>query len=471
MYGSQVITVTAQFGYAAITSRMAGPSSFGSYAIALSVSALVTLLSAGGVAQAVARMATLDELRIRALLCYSILVGGISGIFVWLSAPFWAELWGDPSATPVLQLLAWSALIAPISGVGTSVMRRQSSFRLLSSAIVISNVMGMLVGIYFVVQYRNATSLAVSAVVSQFLLVLATLILTKRVMWGFAAPKHARDELAFGGNLTAIKVAEYLIGNITKFSVSRWLGASYFGYWNRADMLATLPFQQVQTALLQVISPEFRHDIDEARRARRVWTDLLVLVSWVIIPLSFVAAVVLPDAVHVLFGPGWDAAAELTVPLAISAGLQTVSMVLATAVETLGRFRWMWITSCVLLVIQALGAVGVFVFRDLLVAMITLIGTQIIRHAVQVVLCGRRGFLDVSRLLRSYAAIVLVSAGIAAIAWTVTFLVSDQQDPLGCLPSAAVIVISLFIAWLGRKRLPPVIIAQQYGLLRKRGTA
>lgn len=471
MYGSQAITVVAQFGYAAVTSRLVGASGFGSYAIALAVAGLVSLLSAGGLAQSVSRMADLNVQRMRALLAYSVLLGSASAVFIWLTASFWADLWGDSAAVPVLQFLAFSALFAPISGIGTSLMRRQGSFRWLAGATVASNILGMCVGIIAVVNSPTAVSLAVSAVGSQFLVLIASLILTKRVMWGVAGLGHARHEVAFGGHLTAIKIAEYLIGNITKFSVSRWLGASYFGFWNRADMLATLPFQQVQTALLQVISPEFRHDIDRPDRAYRLWTDLLILVSWLVAPLSALAAVILPHVVPTLFGPGWDVSAALTLPLAISACLQTVSMVLSSAVETLGRFRWMWITSSVLIAIQVLGAVGIFIYRDMAAAMICLIGTQIIRHAMQVTLCGRHGYLDVPRLMRNYGAVFIYSSVLAATAFLVAVLLtSTPRNPTCFVLSGGLVCFVLFFTWFMRRRLPPLLIIQRYGLFATRAS-
>lgn len=469
IYGAQIVTVVAQFAYAAVTSRLVGPSTFGAYAIALSVSGLVTLLVAGGMAQAVARMPDMESKPLHGLVTFAVLLGIGGAVFTWFTAGLWASLWGDASADSAVQFLALGPLVAPLIALSTTVMRRQGSYRRLATVTLVSNLAGMVVGLVAVAQTRSATALAVSAVTSQLILLVASLLFSNRALWGIGRLGNARHEVVFSANLTAVKVAEYLVGNIMKFSVSRWLGSAYFGHWNRADMLATLPFQQVQNAMLQAVSPEFRHDIETPSRAFRVWTDLLTLVAWLALPVSAVAAVVLPSLVPLLFGAGWDVAGTLTAPLAIAAGLQTISMVLSTAVESLGRFRWMWITSVSLVMFQVAGAFALLVGRNIGIAMAVLLITQLIRQLIQVIQCRNSGYLDTKRLLRNYAVAVafsLLCAGIAAlIKWC---LVGAATQPLLLIAVALLLIIALVALWRNFHLLPPYVLAQRYGLASNR---
>lgn len=230
-------------------------------------------------------------------------------------------------------------------------------------------------------------------------------------------------------------------------------------------MLATLPFQQVQNALLQAVSPEFRHDVRAPERAFRVWTDLLILVAWFVVPASAVAAVVFPILVPFLFGPGWEIAAALTVPLAIAAGLQTLSTVLSSAVEALGRFTWMWATSAALITLQLAGAAALIVYRSIDVAMSCVIATQIARHVIQLGLCSKAGYIDLPRLLKNYLA-VLASAGCAAAsAGLLCWLVANSMEkpPLWAGVAAAVSAL-LLASWRYWRKFPPFVLAQKYGL-------
>lgn len=466
MYGAQLATVITQFGYAAVTSRLVGPSTFGAYAIALAVSGLVALLLSGGVTQSVARMKELEISRLRGLVTFALAIGICGSLFIWMTASIWAAVWGDNDATPVIQFLALNALIAPLTSVATTVLRRQGSFRRLALGTFISNVLGMGIGLAACLLYRSATALAVSAVAAQLLLLMASLFSCQRVLWGLASVRRARAEIVFSSNLTGIKLAEYLVGNMLRFGVSRWLGSSYFGHWNRADTLATLPFQQVQNALLQAVSPEFRHDIDNPGRAHRVWSDLLTLVAWFALPASAAAAVLLPVIVPLMFGPGWEIAAMISAPLALSAGLQTVSTVLSSAVESLGRFKWMWVTSGALIMVQLAGLLVLFYYRDLVVAMLFLILTQLTRHIVQLYQCHRWGYVDVKRLLFSYFGVGMFSLCTAAFVYFVLWLLYAAQGRIlfYAAPMAVALAV-LAVGWRLRAKLPPVILARRYGVI------
>lgn len=467
IYGSQVLTVLAQFAYAAVTSRLVGPAGFGSYAIALAVSGLVSLIAVGGIGQAVSRMVVIDDVRLRALVTFALLVGLGAAALLWLTAPLWAALWGDPAAAPVLEVLTVSAFTAPLAGVGASLMRRQGSFRAIAILSLAANLLGMFVGAIAVATWRSGTSLVVSAVIAQVALLVGVLLLTKRRLWGLAWPKHAVGEVIFSANLTAVKIAEYLVGNILKFSVSRALGSAFFGYWNRADMVATLPFQQVQTALVQAVSPEFRNDIESSRRAHRVWTDMLVLVAWLVIPLCTLAAVGLPAVVPYLFGPGWEVTAQITTPLALAAGMQTVSMVLSSAIETLGRYKWMWLTSSVLIVIQIFGAIMLFVVGDIAIAMACLIITQVARHAVQIALCNKYGYIDISSLLKNYLVIVLFAAVVGGEALVTLSLVPVAvREPFVLAIPVVLLTATASLTFIFRKHIPVVRVAARYGIGR-----
>lgn len=441
------------------------PAGFGAYAIALSVSGLVTLLATGGISQSIARMSVITQERIRGLVTYAALLGvGCAG-FVFLSAPLWAALWGEAGATDAIRVLSLAVLVAPLSGVGTTLLRRYGNFRLLAGITLSSNVLGMIVGAIVVLQVRSAAALVVSAIIAQILVLIGTVLTTKRAMWGLGGIGLARSEIAFSGRLSAYKFSEYIIFNLMRFSVSRFLGSSLFGHWNRADTLATLPFHQIQTALVQAVGPEFRHDISNPVRAFRVWTDLLVLVAWVVMPASVLAAIVLPGMVSLLFGPGWEIAAVLTSPLAIAAGLQTVSVVLSTAVESLGRFRWLWITSGCLITLQVVGAIALLLFRDISIAMIFLIATPLIRHGLQVFICGRHGYLNWRRLLASYGVVLVFSLGFGLAAWVVRLLVLlAPTSSFAGAGAGGLCVVTVAALWIWREHLPPIRLARTYGL-------
>lgn len=466
-YGAQFLTVVAQFAYAAITSRALGADGFGAYSVALAASGLVSLLAMSGLGQSMSRMVVLDKSRIRALVSYSLILGLAAGALLLFVAPLWAQLWGVEEATEPIRWLAVSTSLSPLFGLATGLMARSGKFRSLAIVTLCSNLAGMFLGAAAVLAWKTSSSLIVSAAIAQMLTLICALLLTDKLLFGLAPLRHGHAEIGYSGRLASTGFLSYITGNLLKFSMTKGISADSLGYWNRAEVLTLVPMQQVQGAIIRAVSPEFRHDIGVSTRARVVWTDMLILVSWASFSLAAVACVAVPPIVPVLFGSGWEIAASITGPLAVVGAFQILSTLLATAVEALGRFRWIVMTELLLITVQVIGAIFVFFLHDIWIAVVTLIVTNVVRHGWHVWLLGRSGYLNVSRLMRNYAASAAFATFLAVWIWyALQVLTSDDQVSLLWLFVVMICVVGVGVRL--RNRVPVVVIAQKYGLFGER---
>jgi len=467
VYGAQLVTVVVQFIYAAVTSRSVAPAGFGAYAVALSVTGLVSLLATGGLGQTVSRMVDIQRDRLRSLVTYALILGIVGGSILFLSAPLWAHLWGVDSAIPPIRWLAISSVASPFLGLSTGLMVRLGRFRQLALITVASNVSGMMVGAAAVLTWQSASSLVISSAVAQIAILCCSLFATDRHLFGLAKLKHGRSDIGYSGKLTVASFLAYLTGNITKLSMTRGIDAASLGYWNRAEVLTSLPLQQIQNALIRTVYPEFRHDIADSVRAKIVWTDMLILIAWIALPLSAGVAILVPPLVPFVFGDGWETAASLAGPLAIVGGLQVVSTLLSSAIEALGRFRWIWSTDAILIAIQVIAAVFIFVYKNMFLAVIALLVTNVVRHGWQVWMAGRYGYLDVERLLRQYLVAIISSGLVAAVTWSfLELILASNGAHLYWLPTILLACAVSAIVFRVRELLPVVVLARRYGFLR-----
>jgi O-antigen/teichoic acid export membrane protein len=146
-YGAQILTIVFQLAYAAVVSRLAGASEFGAYSVALSITALISLIANGGMSQAVARLMVVDKLVVGAMSSFALILGVIVAAITFATASFWASLWGTPSATETIQWLSVSALFSPMFSLLTGLARRTGQFSHLAMSTVVCNVIGMVGGI------------------------------------------------------------------------------------------------------------------------------------------------------------------------------------------------------------------------------------------------------------------------------------------------------------------------------------
>ncbi|WP_442544872.1 oligosaccharide flippase family protein [Arthrobacter sp. KN11-1C] len=463
------MTVVVQFFYAAVTSRAVSPSGFGAYAIALTVTGLISLLSSGGLGQTVSRMLEIDRYRIRALVGYALILGAVSGTVLLLSAPLWASLWGAEAASEPIRWLTISASLSPLVGLATGLMARTGKFRRLAVITALSNIIGMAIGAIAVIVWHSASSLVVSASLAQLFILIGAMLGTDRQLFGFANLRGGRKDISYSGKLVSTSMLSYLTGNIVKFTLARGIDPSILGHWNRAEVLTLIPMQQVQSALIRAVYPEFRHDIEGSSRARTVWTDMLILAAWVSMTLSAIALVLVPPIIPILFGDGWGMAATIAGPLAVVGGLQILATLLGSGVEALGRFRWMVSTEVILILIQVIAAGLILVARDIWVALGALIATNLIRHGWHIFLLSRHGYLDARRLLRHYAIAGGFSTSIALAFWfSLQCIYMTNFSAVYWFLAILILIVPVGFYFRIRNKLPAIVVARRYGLIQTR---
>lgn len=462
---AQLGTAILQFLYAGVTSRLMGAEGFGAYAIALIVSGLVTLVANGGLGQSVSRMIEVDQSRLRGLTSYAVLLGLAGATALFFTAGLWASLWGSADSESLIRWLSLSALVAPHLSLVSGYLRRQSSFRSLAAATFFSNALGMTIGLAFVIGTRSPASLIASPVAAQIALWLILSTVTRWQLIRVGSLGHAREEIGFSWNVTIAGILAYLANNLSKWSVSRWVSPSTLGQWNRSDVVTVIPFFQLQTAISQVVYPEFRHDRNESERSRTVWPDLLGLVAWVAVPASCAGAVALPQIIPILFGPGWDLAAALSAPMSVICGVQVVTTVLGNAVEALGKFAWIWASQAIMILVQVVGVVATALTKSVIPAVISLGALVVGRQLWYLALCIRGGIIDGRLLTRNYAGVF----GGSLVAAAGMFLVVQTADDARLLPVTVVSVAAGgYMIFRFRQHLPPIRILNQYRSLAGR---
>lgn len=465
-YGAQLITVVVQFGYAALTSRILGGESFGLYAVALSVSALVTLLANGGLGQAAGRMTSIEIPRVRSLSMYGWLLGTAGAIILFFSAPFWANLWGVPEAVAPIRWMTLSAFVSPWLGLAAGLMRRQGQFKKFAMITVAFSILGMALGAIAVATWASPSALLVSPISSQIGIAIACGYYNATLLFGSVSLRHAKEDIGYSWKITVASLISYLNGNIGKWATSVGIGFAALGQWNRADVITTVPFQQLQNAMIGAVYPEFRHDRESGKRARRAWADLLGIVAWIVLPAATALAMLMPRVVPILFGPGWLLAAQLTVFLSLIGGIQAVVVMLGGAVEALGRFKWIWATQGLLLIVYASAAFMAIHWNDLTLIFWGMLIALAVQHILQVCLCSRAGYLDVRLLSHHYGQVAVGCTGVAVIIWFHIGLV-HMWETTPVLPYLLILMDLIVVATLikGRHRLPPIRIASAYGWL------
>jgi len=368
LLAGQVAVSVAQLLYAALTGRLVTPTIFGAYAVAMSAAPIILLLANAGIGSAVARASVLSRPQVRALVTLSLGLGVAAGGVVWLLARPWSSLWGNAAASDAIRWCALGVLPAPLLGLLMGLSRRSGNFRRLSLASTVGGFVGIVAGSASVWHYRSAASLVTMPVVT--VTIQTALLLTAG---GLPHPGRLRgdvlEHLNFGAKVVLANGMGYLSGAIPQLALSRGVGAAMLGSWNRATVTTQVPLEMIQNSLVQVIYPEFRHDIGTTDRSSRLWLDLLALVAWVMIPLGAMVGACSYFALPAILGPGWQTAASLAPWLALASAANMPGVVLSSALEATGRFGGIWVARVASLAVMVTSATTALLSHSVALAM------------------------------------------------------------------------------------------------------
>jgi O-antigen/teichoic acid export membrane protein len=221
--------------------------------------------------------------------------------------------------------------------------------------------------------------------------------------------------------------------------------------------------------MIQVVEPEFRHDIESSVRAKRVWTDLLVLSAWLFVPSSALLGGVLPLAIPFLLGNQWSIGFNLLFPLALVGSIQIVVSLLGTAIQFIGKFRWILVSQTLVSIFQIFGLVLLIATKNFQVAVYWLLVPLVVQHSVQVGQATLAGYLAWRPLFLNYAAVSVVSFIFGFTFWGLNQSIFRNHGfsttNILSLTFASIIILLASIFW---KKLPFIRIAKKYNLFRLR---
>jgi PST family polysaccharide transporter len=120
-----------------------------------------------------------------------------------------------------------------------------------------------------------------------------------------------RSLLSYGGTVTINGLVVYVAYNLEKVLLGRYWGAETVGIYGRAYQLTNLPTDNLNSSVGGVAFAALSRLQNEPHRLRNCFLKIYSLILALTLPITAVVALFAPDAIFVILGPKWQAAAPL----------------------------------------------------------------------------------------------------------------------------------------------------------------
>ena len=328
----------------AVLSRLLAPADFGLIGIAWILVDLARRVGQTGIGHALIQRAELTDRHIEAGFTLSMALGAAMAAAIWLFAPHFARMFGEPIVSDLLRVLCVAFVIGGVCVVPEHRLRRDLRFRQLMVVDLLSYAAGYgLVAVALAFRGFGVWALVWGEIMRMLVRTAAvTLYSPPRLRLRLAA-REAMDLVSPGAGLSLTQAFDFIVRNGGYFVVGRWLGAMPLGFYTRADRLASLPFEYLNGVLFEVMFPAMAERQQRVDRLRLVHLHGIELLSLAMLPVSALMFVSAPEIVAVVLGGQWGGTVSVLGILALAIPFQTCGILNTAAIRASGAaYREAW---------------------------------------------------------------------------------------------------------------------------------
>lgn len=295
-----------QFFIGIILARLLSPSDYGIIALPSVFLAVANVFVDSGFFTALVRKEDMTERDLCTSFYYSIGVGLICYLLIFIGAPWIADFYNTPVLKPLVRVTALSFLWGPLNTPQYVILTRRLDFKTISKVSVITKVVGSVLGIVCAYIGLGLWSLVIMGVVSSFLSFVQLWISVKwlpRQKWSNESFKYLWN---YGNKLLGSSLLDRLYQNIVPVFVGKYYSPYDLGLYNRAANYANLPSQNITGVIQSVTFPVLSKMQSDDDYLKRNYLKMIRTTAFVIFPLMLMLAALARPLVMVMITAKWE---------------------------------------------------------------------------------------------------------------------------------------------------------------------
>jgi O-antigen/teichoic acid export membrane protein len=426
-------------------SRLLSPDEIGIHVIGASIAMLAAELKAFGMGGYLVREKDINSIKVRTTFTVSMLFAFTLGATLIITSSIIADFYSDQRLVPVLMLFSIGFFVAPFSIVTSAVLTRNFEFGKLSivrlSEVLMSAVTTLIL-IYFDFGYISlAIGTAVGNISSTVLFVIfrpnivsylpyfsdLNVVLKSGFFTSFAALIRRGETVS----------PELIIGKMADIS-----GAALF-----SRGMGFIKFSS--SIVLGMISPVVAPYLSKSNRQGEILADSYIkvnlLVGGICWPILAVAGVFAEQAITLMFGEQWTAAAPIASTLAIWALLGMFYVNFEVLLLTIGKEKYTFFYQIILSIVTVILCIGAALIDSALVPF-ALIGSGILKVLMQAILFKKFLGISIFSYLWQLKQSILVTIACFTIALFMKYITTHLA--LNAFYSIIILAIAMSIFWL-----------------------
>lgn len=335
---SMGVRQVAQIVGALIIARILGPEDFGVISAAMILVVLTPLILDLGLSSALIQRPELRKDHIKTTTTINVVSALILGGAVWASSGWIAQFFGSSALQHIYAILGIAMILKGLAVTPRALIVRNLRFKPLAITESIAAVVGVSAGIIAALAGARYDAVLWQVLLTDLITVVGLQLAIRSGIPGWSTEAF-KDLVAFGARIFAANTLAYCSRNLDNILVGRFLGLDALAIYAMAYRVLVIPVQFIGQTVNRVMFPRFSRAQGNLLEVRELLMASTRLLAFVTIPAMALAAVAAPEAVRLILGDAWMAAAPLISILAIAGARETIFYITPALMRGLGRAK------------------------------------------------------------------------------------------------------------------------------------
>lgn len=296
-----------QFIIGIVMARLLSPSDYGITALPAVFLSIAGVFIEAGFVSALIRKTEVTDSDLTTSFLYSLIVGGLCYILLFIASPWIAAFYDVPVLTPLIRVTALRFLYGTIGTPQQVILKRKLDFKTPAIISVIARVLSGALGIYLAYSGHGVWALVLASLFSD----IVTIALTISVVRWFPKGGWSKDSFrylwGFGNKMMASRLLDTVYGNITPIIVGKFFSPSDLGVYDRANRYAGMPALQIHGILREVSFPVLSKIKDDSKRLISAYSTMIKVSTFIIFPIMMLFSALSEPLIITILTEKWEA--------------------------------------------------------------------------------------------------------------------------------------------------------------------
>ncbi len=320
-----------------ILARLLAPDDFGLFGIALVILSIIERFSDTGLKSALVQKKADIHDHMDTAFTVQAVRGAVLALLLLLSAPYVAQFFDEPRATPFVQLLAATVFLRGIRSMGLILYTRELEVRRQNLHRVASDVVELAVSIVAAILLQNAWALMIGMLAGNVISVVVSYrVHPYRPRLHFRLD-YARELGRYGRWVFLNNILFFLAYRGDNLVIGKFLGAPALGIYLLAYSISEVATREFSQMVTHVAFPAYSRIQGELQRLQRAYATAIELVASVTLPAAVVLWLLAEPLTLALLGVRWLEVASVLPLLAFAGVIRTLVSNGSAAFKAVGR--------------------------------------------------------------------------------------------------------------------------------------